>query len=742
MRSTVVTLLQHLRRRAAAPDPGSDAELLARFARQGDEDAFTALVARHGHLVLHTCWRVLGDAHAAEDAFQATFLVLARRAGSLQRPERLTGWLYGVASRIARDARRARKRRPELQPTEAASDPRPDPLAELTARELLTVLEEELQRLPGPYRLPVVLCCLEGQSQEEAARQLGWTAGQVKGRLERGRKRLHERLARRGLGLSPALAAAEAGRLTAAPLVGALAGPPATAATLFAAGRAVGALCPGRVISLAEGALHVMWLGKLKMLAWIAMMSCVLGGVLALKAAVRPGSAGADGAPQLAARDSGAGGEGATRAAGTPPAAKKGDEPPPPPKGPGLDLPPPGGDAPITRDRLTRACLLGDQHVWYFRGKKFILAADKGQLPAGLVRALLGPDGKAARILGKWDLDTEKGQLVLTALVADGKRGPKEARLGISPAGKVRVNIDKAGQLDIMSFEDKLHVPRPGEIFPIYDFANRIDLEFLQGAWDLRSSEADGKALAAIALAGSEVVVKGSAITVVFQGATSRGTFQLDSVPTPPTLDVTFTEGREKGNKYLGIYELQEDTWRLCQAPAGKGRPTAFAARAGSGQLLETLGRAVDGSAGPLPPAGDQEKDAPTGPPPQLWLASASEEKGKVVIQIASPQERGGTDLVRGLEPGVGSLPGTVVMKWSNLPKVTLGKTVHAFRVDGGLARPDAVLKALARPKGVAVFIRTKDKDPTSPDPFYLAMLREDAVVLVLNQRDIYPQEP
>src|SRR5262249_31740511 len=154
------------------------------------------------------------------------------------------------------------------------------------------------------------------------------------------------------------------------------------------------------------------------------------------------------------------------------------------------------------------------------------------------------------------------------------------------------INIEKMGQYDILSFEDKLHVPKSGEIFPIYDVANRIDLEFLQGTWDLRSSEADGKALAAKALEGSRAVVKGNAITLVFQDAISRGTFQLNSVPTPRTLDVTFTEGPEKGNNYLGIYDLQEDTWRFCRALARKGRPTAFAGKTGSGHGFETFERA------------------------------------------------------------------------------------------------------------------------------------------------------
>jgi RNA polymerase sigma factor (sigma-70 family) len=239
-------LLRCLRRLSAPSAADTDAVLLGRFAQRRDEDAFADLVARHGPMVLNVCRRVLGDAHAAEDAYQATFLVLARKAGSVRRPDALAGWLYGVASRVARKARSAGARRREgaLAGTPEPPDPRPDPLAELTARDLLRVLEEEVQRLPEAYRLPVVLCCLEGLSQEEAARRLCWTAGAVKGRLERGRRRLRERLARRGLALSAALAVVEVTHVGAA-------GVPALPAA-----------APARVLALAEGALRSSTAGK------------------------------------------------------------------------------------------------------------------------------------------------------------------------------------------------------------------------------------------------------------------------------------------------------------------------------------------------------------------------------------------------------------------------------------------------------------------------------------------------
>jgi RNA polymerase sigma factor (sigma-70 family) len=217
------TLLRYIHRLVVRPEPDepTDAALLGRFISEGDERAFTVLVNRHGPLVLRVCRRILGDGDDTEDAFQAVFLVLARKAATVGRRGALAAWLHGVARRVALKARSARVRRyRETRPLAAPpADTRPDPLADLSARELLLIVDEELQRLPEVYRLPVILCCLEGRSLEEAAQQLGWTPGSVKGRLERGRARLRERLLRRGLTLSAALAAAEVSRGEAAAAV-------------------------------------------------------------------------------------------------------------------------------------------------------------------------------------------------------------------------------------------------------------------------------------------------------------------------------------------------------------------------------------------------------------------------------------------------------------------------------------------------------------------------------------------
>jgi RNA polymerase sigma factor (sigma-70 family) len=179
----------------------SDGELLGRFVVGREEIAFATLVRRHGAMVLGVCRRILSD-HDAEDAFQATFLVLARKAESVRKTQSVASWLYGVALRVAQQARSAAAIRRRY---EEKTNPRPapsDPLEEAEWRELRPLLDKELAQLPEKYRAPVVLCYLEGKTNEEAARLLGWTKGTVSGRLARARDLLRGRLLRRGLALS------------------------------------------------------------------------------------------------------------------------------------------------------------------------------------------------------------------------------------------------------------------------------------------------------------------------------------------------------------------------------------------------------------------------------------------------------------------------------------------------------------------------------------------------------------
>lgn len=182
-----------------------DADLLLQFATSHCEASFRQLVIRHGGLVLSVCRRVLKSEADAEDAFQATFLVLAKKAGTVRHGGALGAWLYQTAFRLAVRARQRRVKRRE-ETLEDDMMPASQSMLQIAADHERTIVDEELARLPEQLRLPVFLCCLEGRSREEAAEILGWSIGSVKGRLERGRQLLRRRLLLRGVSLTVVLA--------------------------------------------------------------------------------------------------------------------------------------------------------------------------------------------------------------------------------------------------------------------------------------------------------------------------------------------------------------------------------------------------------------------------------------------------------------------------------------------------------------------------------------------------------
>jgi RNA polymerase sigma factor (sigma-70 family) len=274
-------------RRAAAPvaNPGvGDAELLDRFVRAHDQAAFELLVWRHGRMVLAACRRVLHDVHAAEDAFQATFLVLAQRAGSVGRRGCVAGWLYRVAYRTALAARqRQARRRLHERPLDGLPlVGRSDPAEEAAGREVRSILDAEVNRLADCYRLPFVLCCFEGKSNAEAAHELGCAVGTIESRLTRARERLRVRLTRRGVALSGGPAAWCLARAAdAAPLSASLIASTTHAAARFTAHQAACAVA-AEVAALTEGVLRAMFLTKLK----VAAVAVVSVGLLGAAAAV------------------------------------------------------------------------------------------------------------------------------------------------------------------------------------------------------------------------------------------------------------------------------------------------------------------------------------------------------------------------------------------------------------------------------------------------------------------------
>src|SRR5262245_60324533 len=234
--NAVPSLLQRVRRLAA--DASSDEQLLADFLGRRSDEAFAALLGRHGPMVLNVCRRVLHDAHTAEDVFQATFLVLADRAGTVRKRASLAGFLHGVAYRLAVRARR--RRRSVQSPPADVCDRAVAPPDGLAWQEMLDILDDELGRLADQYRAPLVLCYLEGRTQDEAARQLGWGLNTLRRRVAQGRRLLEARLRGRGVTLPAALAGVLAAGAAAVP-------GPLRAATLAAA-RASGGVAAGAAL--------------------------------------------------------------------------------------------------------------------------------------------------------------------------------------------------------------------------------------------------------------------------------------------------------------------------------------------------------------------------------------------------------------------------------------------------------------------------------------------------------------
>jgi RNA polymerase sigma factor (sigma-70 family) len=262
-------LVRHLRRATGAThfDESADAELLERFRADGDTQAFEAIVRRHGAGVLSACRKVLASEADVEDAFQATFLVLFQHARTIRSRQSLGGWLTGVAHRVALKAYAGSMRRQRLEQRkklDKAAEP------DLSWREACVILHEELDRLADTYRLPLLLCYLEGKSRDEAAQQLGCRLNVLRGRLERGRDRLRTRLTKRGVTLSAGLLTAVAGSV-------ATAAPP-DRWLLATLGAACTGQVPPRVAALLRGVTATAGVSKVKLCAALVILTGLISG--------------------------------------------------------------------------------------------------------------------------------------------------------------------------------------------------------------------------------------------------------------------------------------------------------------------------------------------------------------------------------------------------------------------------------------------------------------------------------
>ncbi len=272
-------VIRQMRRTALLRDYGdvTDGQLLERFIDRQDEAAFEALVRRHGAMVLSVCRRVLGNTHDAEDAFQATFLVLVHKAASLGMRELVGNWLYGVAYRTALEARTVAARR-RVRERQVSEMPEPAMPEAAFGGDLRLLLDRELSQLPDKYRVSIVLCDLEGRPRKDVARQLGVPESTVSGRLTTARRLLGRRLTRQGITLGGGVAAllqSSASACVPAPLVLST----VKAAALVAAGQAAAGAVSAHVVALAKGVLKAMFLTKMKTVGSIVLTVFVFAGV-------------------------------------------------------------------------------------------------------------------------------------------------------------------------------------------------------------------------------------------------------------------------------------------------------------------------------------------------------------------------------------------------------------------------------------------------------------------------------
>ena len=275
--STLATVIARVLR-DASPDTGrSDGELLTAFVDRRSSSAFAELVRRHGPMVLGVCLRILRHAHDAEDAFQASFLVLARKAASVSPRSAVGNWLYGVAQQTALRSRAAIMRR-RTREMPAASVPEPA-VVDVHSDDLAAVLDMEVGRLPSHYRTALVLCDIEGRTRKDAAETLGCPEGSISSRLSRAREMLARRLTRRGVALSiTALAALLARTSTAAPVSPALIESTVDVGTVVAAGMTSTASVSSAVASLANETIKAMFLAKLKTTVLTVLLIGVISG--------------------------------------------------------------------------------------------------------------------------------------------------------------------------------------------------------------------------------------------------------------------------------------------------------------------------------------------------------------------------------------------------------------------------------------------------------------------------------
>ncbi len=544
----------------------TDAQLLERFAASRDEPAFAALMVRHGPMVLGVCRRLLHDADQAEDAFQATFLVLARKAGSIQRQSLLSAWLYGVAYKVAARLRGRTWRRQareasgaDLASVAAAIEPDPSDLPPL--------LHQEVQRLPDKYRNPIVLCYLEGRTHEEAAVLLRWPLGTVKTRLIKARGLLRSRLTRQGVSASDGMtatalaakAATASARLTDATI---------RAATRFAAGDGgVGQLATARAIALSQGVLRTMILTKVKIAAALVLTVTMLGGGTGWLAYRTPGTVTAADASAAKPDDKANDDKEAIQGTWDVSSVQMG----------GKEAP----DTPEIKELKSAKWTIKTDKITIALPKKANEEAayqiDPAKKPKHLdFTPLDGPPNEKGKTgHGLYSLNGDVLKICLP-MSPDADERPTE--LATKEGGKAMLLTLK---------REKPAKDKPKEDKP------EADKQAIQGVWQTTAVEVNGKdtpekARALREIGDSKWVFGADKVTYQLDSKDMPAAYTIDPSKTPKQIDLR----PEEGNPGLGIYSLEGDVLKLClPGPGGDARPTELKADEAGKTILLTLKR-------------------------------------------------------------------------------------------------------------------------------------------------------
>ena len=574
-----------------------DRELLRRFVVEHDEGAFQTILHRHGPVVFNVCRIMLANQADAEDAFQATFLVFARKAVGIRKATSLGSWLYGVAYRIAlkSQAEFAKRKKHEcLVPTREFVESADD----LTWRDVKAVIHRELNGLPERYRAILVLCYLEGKTQDEVAHQLKLPKGTLKGRLERGRELLRARLVRRGFGPAAVLVASGWSATESAAMPLTLVESTARMVASLAAERGVSGFVSAKVVALTEGVVKAMFITKLRTMIVMLLALGMVGSGIGVRAYFQ-GTAHAQ----------------PDHIVGTPKDTVK------------LKV-----DKEEPSERTRKAVEMLKDNLDDF-GLSLSFSGDLKEPfhTIGLATACKNKAKTPPHWLGDADLGKEGSAKVIDYLASSGFFDRASVIPSNDQEGRVKFYASKnqpyyslqvsAQYHEILGWDimmlhrlEGLRKALDGDAAKLMDkllatlepkrkeWEKAKDKSNLEGTWTAISMERDGKSI-------SEKEVKEFDIQLTFKGDEfmlmpfaskgpehfPQGQFNIDTTTNPKSIDLTIDlpfSPAKKTSTMLGIYELDGDRLKLLQAPPDQGRPTEFKTTPKSGMEFIVFKRA------------------------------------------------------------------------------------------------------------------------------------------------------